>query len=63
LVSVDELGLLYSAFCSMSGGQHYKLNPSILRHLGTMTEKRERDVQIGDKLYRNRIHYLVGPRG
>jgi hypothetical protein len=62
LVSVDELGLLYSVFCSISWGREcYKLNPLILTHLATMTEKRQRDIKIGDKLQRNRIHYLVGP--
>jgi hypothetical protein len=63
LVSVDELGVLYSVYCcSMSGGrERYPLNPSILKHLGTMTDKRQRDVNIGDKLHRNRVHYLVGP--
>jgi hypothetical protein len=62
LVSVDELGLLYSAYCSMFWGrERYPLNPSILKHLGAMTDKRQRDVNIGDKLHRNRVHYLVGP--
>jgi hypothetical protein len=62
LVSVDELGVLYSAYCSLSGGrERYPLNPTILKHLATKTEKRQRDVRIGDKVHRNRVHYLVGP--
>jgi hypothetical protein len=62
LVSVDELGVLYSAYCSLSGGrERYPLNPTILKHLATKTKKRQRDVHIGDKLHRNRVHYLVGP--
>jgi hypothetical protein len=62
LASLDELAVLYSACCCISSDrEHYKLNPSILKHLGTMTEKRQRDVLIGNKVHRNSVHYLVGP--
>ena len=62
LVSVDELGLLYGVFCSMSWGrQRYSLSPLILKHLGAMTRKQQKDVTSEGKLRRNRVHYLVGP--
>jgi len=61
-VSVGELGLLYSVFCSMLWGrQRYSLSPLILKHLGPMTCKRQKDVRSEGRLHRNRVHYLVGP--
>ena len=39
-VSVEELSLLYSAFCAVAWSrQRYPLNPLILRHLGRLTKK------------------------
>jgi hypothetical protein len=64
LVSVEELSLLYSAFCSISWSrQRYPLNPLILTHLGKMTRRQQKVVRSEGKLYRNRVHYLVGPSG
>jgi len=62
LVSVDDLGLLYLAFCMMCWGrQRYSLSPLILKHLGALTRKQQKDIRIEGKLRRNRMHYLVGP--
>ena len=62
-VPVDELGLLYYVFCSISWGrQRYPLSPLILKYLGTMTRKQQKDIRtIEGKVFRNRVHYLVGP--
>jgi hypothetical protein len=50
------MDLLYSANCSMSSGrERYKLNPSILKHLGTMTERRDRDVRTGLRSFLKRM--------
>jgi hypothetical protein len=62
-VPVDELGLLYHVFCSTSWGrQPYPLSPLILKYLGTMTRKQQKDIKtIEGRIFRNRVHYLVGP--
>ena len=63
-VSVEDLSLLYSAFCSTSWSrQRYPLNPLILTHLGKVTRKQQKVVRSQGKLYRNRVHYFVGPSG